>query len=372
MQSLRLTARMLALTAGLALVGCVAAPNLVGIDDGTAKTESAGVGNDIRLFIATSREPSEEAGVFYSGERSWRTNFASVDVTIPLAHQPGKVELPKEPPPDPNRHFVLHGEKRFANGEEFARNIDRAISRQPMGKRSALVYIHGYNTNLTEAIARFAQLVEDTGFDGIPILFSWPSARRTVEYVTDLNSAAYSRDDLADTFKLLSKTSIAGYDVMAHSMGNFVMMETARTAALRGEFDQFGRLRNIVMASPDIDVWLFSRQLKALPPEVRSKIHILISRDDKALEASRRIAGNYPRVGAADPETLSRFGVTVVDLTQIEDTSTIHHSKFAESPAIVQLLGAELSENNNLATDVSNAGVFLERFGGVVNVIPTP
>ncbi len=362
----------LALATGVFLAGCSDAPDLVGLESKPPLAESASSRDDIRLYIATSRQPSAEEGVFYSGDRSWRTNFASVDVAIPLRHQPGKVELPNDPPPDPERHFVLHGEKRFADSEEFLRNINQAIRQQPVGKRSALVFVHGYNTNLTEAIARFAQLVEDTGYEGIPILFSWPSARRTIDYVTDLNSAAYSRDDLAKTFLLLNRTQLESYDVIAHSMGNFVMMETARTAALRGEFDRLGRLRTIVMASPDIDVWLFTRQLIALPPSVRSKIHILVSRDDRALAASRRIAGNYPRVGAADPEALSRLGVTVVDLTQINDTSSIHHSKFRESPEIVRLLGTELSETDNLSTDVSGTGVFLERVGGVVNVLPSP
>jgi esterase/lipase superfamily enzyme len=72
-------------------------------------------------------------------------------------------------------------------------------------------------------------------------------------------------------------------------------------------------------------------------------MYLLVSRDDGALRISRRIAGGVPRVGAADSAELEQFGLTVIDLSQIDDSSSGSHSKFAGSPEVVQLIGAGLN-----------------------------
>ena len=74
-------------------------------------------------------------------------------------------------------------------------------------------------------------------------------------------------------------------------------------------------------------------------------MYLLISKDDAALRFSRRIAGGVPRVGAADAVQLEQLGVTVIDLGQVEDSSSGSHSKFAGSPEVVQLIGAGLNSN---------------------------
>ena len=49
-----------------------------------------------------------------------------------------------------------------------------------------------------------------------------------------------------------------------------------------------------------------------------------------------------PRVGAADTAELEQLGVTVIDLSEIDDSSAGSHAKFAGSPEVVQLIGAGL------------------------------
>jgi esterase/lipase superfamily enzyme len=72
-------------------------------------------------------------------------------------------------------------------------------------------------------------------------------------------------------------------------------------------------------------------------------MYILISKDDSALRVSRRIAGGVPRVGAADTQQLEQLGLTVIDLSEIGNSSSGSHSKFAGSPEVVQLIGAGLN-----------------------------
>ncbi len=366
----RWVTKTLLLFAALLVSACSTGPDLIGID-GQPSVEQVDLGrDDIEIFISTTRAPSGNEGVFFSGIRGQSISFAQVDVSIPPSHSAGRVELPRSPPPDPRKHFVIHDPITFADDRDFQKNVRAALLKRAPKDRTVLVFIHGYNTNTTEAVARFAQLVEDTGYRGVPLLFSWPSKRRTIDYVTDFNSAMGSRDALVDTTFLLNELPVKSLDVLAHSMGNVLMMEAARTLSLQGNFNRLNRLGNVVLASPDIDVELFKQQLAALPPSQLNKFVVLLSRDDKALRLSSRIAGGYPRLGAADPTELDSLGITIVDLTQISDTSSIHHSKFANSPELVQTLGGRLAESDTLGTSSTAGDLLLQQTGNVISVLP--
>jgi len=360
------------LTLVLLLTACSPEPHLIGVKPKTSQEQLKQTPKKVRILIATTRASSDEEGVFYSSERADQLNFATVNVSIPIAHQTGRVELPSPPPPDPEKHLVLGDAERLKGSDQFLQEVRKELQVRQRGSRTALLFIHGYNTNMTEAVARFAQLVEDSGFRGVPILFSWPSNRRTIDYVSDINSAAISRDALAEFAILMSSINIEGVDILAHSMGNFLAMETFRTMALSGGFDRLNRLQHIVLASPDIDIELFKRQLSVISPKQREKMVVLISRDDKALRISQRISGGTPRVGAIDPEELAPLGVTVVDLTEVNDTNSANHAKFANSPEIVQILGERLAESDTLSTSTTTKGLVLQKAGGIVEIFKPP
>ncbi len=290
-----------------------------------------------RIYIITTRRLSENPAEFYSGKRDANLNFAAVDVVIPPNHQPGKVERAKQAPPDPNKHFVITNANVYPNRSDFVADYNGAARALPRGKRNGLLWVHGYNNTLTDAVLRLAQFVEDSGYEGVPFLYSWASQAKITGYVYDMNSALIARDWLEEVPKLVSRSDLEGLDLVAHSMGNFVTMEAVRGVAGRGLFDSSGKLRNIILASPDIDIDLFAQQLKKIPPENR-RFFVLTSADDRALATSELIARN-PRVGQLNADALTKLGVNVIDLSQVKDTSSVHHTKFVDSPEIVQLLG---------------------------------
>ena len=133
-------------------------------------------------------------------------------------------------------------------------------------------------------------------------------------------------------------TNVRQIDILAHSMGNFLTVEAMRQRALTGKFNASRRINSVILAAPDIDIDLFQRQLEWLKPG-DPPVYVLTSADDKALRLSRRIAGNVDRVGAAKPEELAGLGLTVIDLSEVSDTESIHHTKFAGAPEVVQLIG---------------------------------
>jgi esterase/lipase superfamily enzyme len=57
-------------------------------------------------------------------------------------------------------------------------------------------------------------------------------------------------------------------------------------------------------------------------------------------------------VGAADGAVLEELGVTVIDLSEIDNSASGSHSKFAGSPEVVQLIGAAINRSGTLETDV--------------------
>lgn len=326
-----------------ALVGCSRPPELVGIDNPAIPAVSVPEISRHRLFITTTREASEVVGAFYSGDRAPELGLASVDVTVPPSHVLGQLERPQRLPPDPRSEFAVVDPVIYRSDASFIAEIDRELAERPPGERGLLIFIHGYNNTTSDAILRLTQFVEDTGFQGVPVLFTWASAASARRYVYDLNSALVARVELKEMSDILTRTRAESVDIVAHSMGSLLLMEGLVDAQQAGYLGRRAQIDHIMLASPDIDIDLFRTQISLLPPAILAKMYLFVSKDDSALRISRRIAGGVPRVGAADTAELEQFGLTVIDLSEIADSSSGSHSKFAASPGVVQLIGAGLN-----------------------------
>ena len=337
------------------LAGCARPPDLIGIDNElTPALEVPGI-RPHKVFIATSRQPSSEPGELFSRQRSANLALASVVVTVPPAHEISKLERPRYLPPDPSKEFAVVDPVIYERSENFVSSINRELAKRAPRDRSILVFIHGYNMTLSDGAVRFAQFVEDSGFKGVPILFSWASFARGSEYVYDMNSAFQSRVQMIEAADLVARTNSNRVDILAWSMGSLVAMEGIVYASSIGKFNRNGRLKNIILASPDIDLDLFRAQLALIPDKIQD-IYVLTSKDDYALRFSRWVAGGQGRLGQADPDELAGLGVAVIDLSEVDDVGSNSHGKFADSPSVVQLIGRGLQSSNTLEGAVNNSG----------------
>jgi esterase/lipase superfamily enzyme len=336
------------------LVGCARPPELIGVDNPDYPAASLDLHRQ-KVFIATTRQATEVTGAFFTAKRAPDLGFASVEVTIPPNHVPGRVERARQLPPDPRREFAVVDPAVYGRDADFIAALNEALAEKPPGQRSILFFVHGYNTSASDGILRLAQFVEDTKFEGVPVLFTWASAARTPRYVYDLNSALVARAKLKEVTEVLTRTNAEGFGIFAHSMGTFLTMEGLVDAQLAGRLKSHNKLEHIVLAAPDIDIDLFRTQVSILPPSIREKMYVLASKDDFALRISRRIAGGVPRVGAADAASLEQLGVTVIDLSKINDASSSNHTKFAGSPQVVQIIGQGLNANTQFSKSPSPA-----------------
>ena len=344
------------------VLACSSPPrNIVGVDNPAMPAASV-EGTALQpVFIATTRKRSDDPDVLFTADRqATGLNFARVVVYIPPDHKVGTMRRPDSLPPDPRTDFVILEPVVFEGDQAFRDGVNRELKQRPRTETEILLFVHGYNTDLPAAIIRTAQFAHDSGFKGLPVVFAWPSKGETLEYVYDLNSALHARDGLILASTLLASTETHGINLVAHSMGNLLTVEAMRQAQLTGDFNSYGKTKAIVLASPDIDAELFAKQIQPFPEDER-KFYILISQDDKALALSRRLAGDINRVGDESAEELAKLGVTVIDLTRIEDRNSLNHTKFANSPEIVQLIGSRLNEGDSLVERPA---------GGLLQTIP--
>lgn len=340
------------------LVGCSRPPELVGIDNPVTAAETVPGVSRHRIFIMTTREATEVVGAFYSGERAPDLGLASVDVTVPPTHITGELERPKHLPPDPRTEFAVVDPVVYRSDRSFVEEVNRELAKRPKDQQKVLIFVHGFNNTTSDAILRLSQFVEDTNFQGVPVLFTWASAAKASRYVYDLNSALIARGKIKELASVIAQTRATDIDVFAHSMGGLLTMEGLVDGQQEGRLGRRKNIDHIVLASPDIDIDLFRTQLQQLPPSIVEKIFVLVSKDDKALRFSRLIAGGVPRVGAADAASLEELGVVVIDLSEIDNSSSGSHSKFAGSPEVVQLIGVGLNSAGRFG-ETSTSGLNL-------------
>ncbi len=335
------------LTVSLAFLlvsACAPAPELIGIDNPNIPVGSVADAKRHKVFVITTREDTEVVGALFSELRADELGLASVEVSIPPTHQTGELTRPKSLPPDPRTEFAVVSPTIYESDRAIISSMNREFAKRPAEDRDALFFVHGYNTTTSEAILRVGQFVEDSGFKGVPVLFTWASAGKLSRYVYDLNSALVARPKLIDAASIVSRTNAQEYHIFAHSMGGFLTMEAIVDAEQLGQFNRTGRLRNVILASPDIDIDLFQSQMEQIQTRF-DRFYVLLSQDDAALRVSRLIAGGVPRVGAADVEALGALGVNAIDLSEIQDSSAGSHAKFTGSPEIVQLIGQGLNSS---------------------------
>jgi esterase/lipase superfamily enzyme len=352
----------------LALLG-LAAPLLVGCagrPTGTLVPVSAVVAGTSRvdMLVATTREPSAEPGVLFSGERGQKVLVENIVVSVPPGRTPGTLTYPGNPV-DPQTQFTVRSIAPAAG-----RDADTWFRRVVGPEGDVLIFVHGFNTTYEESVFRFAQIVHDTGAKVAPILFTWPSQGSVFNYLYDRESANFSRSALETVIaRAVDSPKVRSVTVMAHSMGSWLTMEALRQFAIRrGGLP--AKVRNVVLASPDVDIDVFTRQLDDLGQEsgVRSsakpgtRFTVFAASDDRALMISRRLAGGVQRLGSANVVSepyrseFERRGVTIVDLSDVQTGDGLGHTKFAESPRIVQLIGHRLLSGQPITDSILSIG----------------
>ncbi|HEV2564067.1 MAG TPA: alpha/beta hydrolase, partial [Microvirga sp.] len=333
MRSASCVSPLVALVIALGLPGC-AAPR------GALLPVAATVpgASTVDMLVATTRMRASDPQEFFSGGRGPELSFAEFTVSIPPAanRQEGEVQWPQSTPGNPATDFVTL-KADVIDRKQATAWFHRTVRTVP--QRRVLVFIHGFNNRFDDAVFRFAQIVHDAGTPVVPVLFTWPSRGSVLAYGYDRESNTYSRNALESTLRTLaSDPSVGEITILAHSMGNWVTLESLRQMAIR-DGRVAPKIRNVLLAAPDVDVDLFREAVVDMGRN-RPAFTLFVSQDDRALAISRRIWGDAVRLGAIDPEQepyrseLDKSGITVLNLSKLRTGDPLNHSKFAESPEV--------------------------------------
>lgn len=348
----------------IVLAGCAGRPEGVLVPSGKV---APGV-STVDLLVATTRAPSSQPGVLFSGERGSELAVSDIVVSIPPddKRKVGQVQWPKKLPADPMKDFSTVSVKPI----DGAKAADGWLGRNLPKSRRVLIFVHGFNNRYEDAVYRFAQIVHDSKTDAAPVIFTWPSRASIFDYSYDKESTNYSRDALEELLRAAVNTPEVGeITIMAHSMGTWLAVETLRQMAIRdGRVPK--KIQQVILASPDLDVDVFGQQMRAIGKDKKDRPNftLFVSRDDRALTLSRRISGNVDRLGQINPaeepyrSMLENQGITVLDLTALKSGDRLNHGKFAESPEVVRLIGNRLIDGQSVTDSEVGLG---ERIGAV-------
>jgi esterase/lipase superfamily enzyme len=274
-------------------------------------------GYDPVIYAVTNRKPARGAlkEPWFGYERQNRPQLARVRITRPDTSYTGMARA------------AWSGVRNITEVKLDSRGLQEAFDGDLRG-REALLYVHGYKESFQTTVLSTAELADGISFEGLPMVFSWPSRAALFDYGYDRESALFSRDGLEETLTtLLADGGVSRLHIIAHSMGTLLTVETLRQMFGRHGDAFAGRLGAVVLASADIDIDLFTNSLQRLRSIV-PRITVISSTSDKALEVSRRLAGGVSRAGAASREELEALGVRVVDATDHGGWAVIKHDLF--------------------------------------------
>ncbi|EEX39706.1 lipoprotein putative [Vibrio furnissii CIP 102972] len=282
------------------------------------------------VYYATDRQrvDNTENNTSFGTRRSKDITYGVAEVSIPKGHKIGEIERPAywklEFSEDPDDHLMLRKTEILNKSLYFNR-----LRSQFVDSENLLIFIHGYNVSFEDAALRTAQIAYDLSFKGAPVFYSWPSQAKEKSYMTDENNIRWSQGNIKNFItQVLEKTTSQNIYLIAHSMGT-----RALTQAYLDVMDDIpsakSRIKEIILAAPDIDADLFKKDIAPKMVSKNSSVTLYVSSTDVALMMSKTIHGGYSRAGYSGGEPVIVEGIDTIDVTNV-GVGFLNHSTFAE------------------------------------------
>jgi esterase/lipase superfamily enzyme len=239
-----------------------------------------------------------------------------------------------EEEPDPRFHFTLQ-DIELLDIPSFISSFKEDV--RSTTSKKALLFVHGYATEFKFALFRAAQIAYDTNFDGMTILYSWPSSGSGLNYIYDRDSADQSipffKEFLRSVFMRLGAAELV---VITHSMGGRLLLGALRELELSPKGVEDLRINNAVLAAPDVDEDVFATQRVGIHKFIAQST-LYASRNDKAMRASRAFGGGIFRIGDVKADgPLLEEGIDSLDVSVVNtDWLGLNHSSYAERTSLL-------------------------------------
>jgi esterase/lipase superfamily enzyme len=299
------------------------------------------------LFYATDREAtgSSDPYRFFGANRKEgdALHYGRCEVSIPvLDHRKGRVEAPLfglEFLRSPEKHIILKSVEPMER-DTFFQEIREALRPDAIEAEwgdDVLLFVHGYNVSFNQAARRTAQIAYDMGFDGVPMMFSWPSNARLTAYFADRENIEWSVTHIEQFLdELLQQARPGRLHLIAHSMGNEGLLRALGFLARRYDGQNVPPLfENVILAAPDFDTRIFIEQYAPRIQHLARRWTVYASDKDQALNLSASLR-SARRLGIP---TAVADGIDTVDATGVEVTPWSvpeFHSYYATKKRVMQ------------------------------------
>lgn len=314
----------------------------------------------VKTFYATDREvtDSKDMKKRYSSARGDGLSYGHCYITIPKSHKVGELESPRWSLwESKSKHVVFH-DLETVPLETFYKNLQKYLRARDYS--AAFIFVHGYNVSFENAARRTAQIAHDLGFQGAPLFYSWPSGAKVKAYFSDEANIKWTQANLQRFLTdFFNRSTAENIYLIAHSMGN-----RALTRALVNVAQDIPnlreRLKEVILAAPDIDAGVFKNQIAPKLAAAGCPITLYASSNDKALIASKKVH-KYPRLGDTSDGVVVLNGIETIDASGI-DTSFLGHSYIANTKTIINDIyylinfNIRAAKRNGLRPQESNDG----------------
>lgn len=293
----------------------------------------------VRIYYATNRARVENvrASETYGAERG-EVDYGTAEISIPKSHVPGALEAPSiftlDMRENPDQHIILAKVEPRSKDEVFA------LMRKHLSDRhsnEAFVFVHGFNVTFADGARRTAQMAYDMGFEGLPIMYSWPSQGQLFGYLADSAVIQLSGRKLSAFLEdVVRDTGATRIHLVAHSMGNRALTEALELFALRhkGEPPAFDQ---VLFTAPDLDAGLFAAMTETIRPAV-GRMTLYTSQNDWALRVSHQLHGPAPRAGEGTPGAAVAERVDSIDMSVLGEDMLAHNYFADDTSALTDIL----------------------------------
>lgn len=297
----------------------------------------------VPVFFATDRaRVAGSPAVTYGTARNPSGDLAlgKFEVSIPRDHRFGSLERPdiwtfwRE---DPTKHLVITSRVQQSY-DQFYTDVRGVVNRSTA--KDAFVFIHGFNVSFEGAVFRTAQMAYDLGFDGAPILYSWPSAEALtpIAYSTDASTNDWTVPHLRWFLEdVATRTGATRVHLIAHSMGNKALVN-ALDRMPAGATKKFAQ---IVLTAPDMDADTFVQLADAIRRNGQ-RATLYASANDRALTASKTLQ-TYRRAGDTSGGAVVVPGIDTIDVSAV-DTDLVGHFYYGDNASVISDLLLVLRE----------------------------
>jgi esterase/lipase superfamily enzyme len=295
----------------------------------------------VRVFYGTNRAPTGAVKpAEYYGKARGELQYGELEVTIPRIHKEAALETRSrwseytfgaDQATLRSRYVLLDRVAPLARGA-FVQALRQQIASAP--SRDVFIFVHGFNNSFEDTARRTAQLAYDLDFDGTPMMYSWPSQGTTTAYAIDEATAGIAGRRMAEFLDtVVSQSGAQRIHLIAHSMGNRVLIEALQTYLARRALDKRqGIFGQIVFTAPDVDRDYFVDALESLA-SAAERVTLYASDNDYALRTSQFIHG-APRAGIAGETIIRTAGLDTIDMSAVP-ADALGHSYFAANAGAI-------------------------------------